>query len=178
MKKLLFISLIVLVSTQASAQKTEEVWRVNIINPGFEYELPVSSTVTLSTNLGIGYSGSYPNLTQNSLNSGWIYSISPFADLQLKKFYNLNKRSKKNRTVRNNSGNFISIRFRTRGPAFEENFTRKGTVDFAIGPTWGLQRSYGNFHLLLDMGPQFYFDDVGNIGFWPLMPQINIGFDL
>jgi hypothetical protein len=178
MKKLLFIILIVIVPIQVWAQETDKVWRVIFLNPGVEYELPISSTSVISTHLGIGYSGSYPNLTENSWYSGWIYSISPFVSLQFKKFYKINSRSRKNRDIKSNSGNFISIRFLSRGPAIEENFVRKGIVNFAIGPTWGLQRSYGNFHLLFDVGPQFYFDDAGNTGIWPLMPRINFGFNL
>jgi len=107
-----------------------------------------------------------------------LYAIAPFADLQWKQFYNLQKRANQNKVTDDNSGNFISIRFRTRGKSIDDNFIRKANYDFAIGPTWGIQRSFGNFHLLVDIGPQFYFDSDGNSGFWPLMPQINFGFNL
>lgn len=179
MKKTLLLSLFTLISTAIYGQETEQVWRLNIINPGIEYEQPVSATSTVSLNVGVGYSGSYPELGSSfSTGTGVLYAFAPFADLQYKRFYNLGKRATQNKTTAHNSGNFISLRFRTRGKSIKDNFVRYADYDFAISPTWGIQRKYGPFHLLLDVGPQFYFDSEGNSGFWPLMPQINFGIDL
>lgn len=178
MKQLiLLLSFSSLLSTGIYAQQTDEVWRLNIINPGIEYEQPVSSKSTISLNVGVGYSGAYPKLTSTS-GTGGLYAFAPFADLQFKRFYNLKKRVSGNKATDHNSGNFISLRFRTRGKSIQDNFHRYADYDFAIGPTWGIQRNYGNFHLLLDLGPQFYFDSEGNSGFWPLMPQLNFGVNL
>lgn len=59
-----------------------------------------------------------------------------------------------------------------------ENITRTSDFDFAIGPTWGIQRRYSKkFHLLFDIGPQYYFDTEGNGNFWPIMIQLDLGFD-
>jgi hypothetical protein len=178
MQKLLSTLLVLFLSTPLYGQQTEKVWRANVINPGVEIELPTSQKSTFSLNVGIGYSGSYPNLSETSFDSGGIYAIAPFADVQFKRFYNLAKRARKDKVTDNNSGNFVSIRFRSRGKSLDDNFERIADYDFAVGPTWGIQRSYGSFHLLFDVGPQFYFDSEGNTGFWPLMPQLNIGFDL
>lgn len=155
---------------------TEKVWRINFLNPAIELELPTGDYSTFSSALGIGYGGGYPDLT--SADNGFIYIIAPFADLQQKWFYNLNKRSRKNRNTENNSGNFVSLRFITRGNSIADNVTRTSNFDFAIGPTWGIQRKYGkNFHLLFDVGPQYYFDTNGNGNIWPIMLQLNLGFD-
>ena len=178
MKKLSFIIVLFFISSVAIAQETEEVLRLNIVNPGIEYELPMSGNSTISVNVGVGYSGSYPELTTTTFGTGGIYVIAPFADVQYKYYYNLNKRFDLNKSTTNNSGNFFSLRFRTRGQSIDENIIRKADYDFAIGPTWGIQRQYDKFHLLFDLGPQFYFDSEGNHGFWPLMPQINFGFNL
>ncbi len=177
MKRLLFIPLLLALSFQVNAQETEKVWRINFLNPGIVYETPVSSNSTISINAGIGYNGSYPNLS-DTRQSGFQYAIAPFLDLQFKRFYNLQKRDRMDKTTRNNSGNFISLRFRMRGKSIDDNFSRKAPFDFAFGPTWGIQRTYGGFHLLFDIGSQFYFDSEGNVGFWPLIPQVNLGFDL
>ena len=94
-------------------------------------------------------------------------------------FYNFEKRKAKNRSTENNSGNFVSFRFLTRGNTIESNFIRSSNFDFAFGPTWGIQRKYGkNFHLLFDIGPHYYFDTNGNGGFFPIMFQLNLGFNL
>ncbi len=182
MRKLSIVALLALFTITTYAQEertynTEKVWRINFLNPGAELELPTGNYSTFSTGLGIGYDGGYPDLTYKD--NGIIYIIAPFLDLQQKWFYNFNKRIKKNKTVKNNSGNFISARFKTKGPSIAENVTRTSDFDFAFGPTWGIQRSYGeNFHLLFDIGPQYYFDTEGNGNIFPIIFQINLGFDL
>jgi hypothetical protein len=54
--------------------------------------------IQLSSALGIGYGGGYPDLTYGG--NGFIYIISPFADFQQKWFYNLNKRNEKKTEIR------------------------------------------------------------------------------
>ena len=157
--------------------RTEKVWRINFLNPAIELEIPTGQFSTFSSALGIGYGGGYPDLHFGG--SGFIYIISPFADFQQKWFYNLNKRNGKNQNIENNSGNFVSLKFITRGNSIAENINRTSDFDFAFGPTWGIQRKYGkNFHLLFDVGPQYYFDINGNGNIWPIMLQLNLGFDL
>ncbi|OAB79577.1 hypothetical protein [Cochleicola gelatinilyticus] len=165
-----------LVSAQEEVA-TETVWRLNFINPGVEFETPVSSLSTFSTNFGIGYNGSYPELTFGG-DTGIVYVIAPFLDIQYKHFYNLDKRNAVGKNVEENSGNFISARIVARGSSIADNVIRKSDFDFAIGPTWGIQRAFGKIHFLFDVGPQFYFDTEGNNGFWLLMAQLNIGLNL
>jgi len=180
--KRIFISLIIVLMTiSTNAQEKEnintvKVWRVNFLNPAIELELPTGSKSTFSSALGIGYGGGYPDLTYGD--SGFIYIIAPFLDLQQKWFYNLEKRNRKSKTIENNSGNYVSARLITRGNSIADNVSRTSNFDFAFGPTWGIQRKYGQFHLLFDVGPQYYFDTEGNGNIWPLMIQLNLGFDL
>lgn len=182
MKNSLLILIFGLLTTQSYAQEnndieTEKIWRVNFLNPAIELEIPTGQYSTFSSALGIGYGGGYPDLTFGG--SGFIYIISPFADFQHKWFYNLNKRNEKDRNTEGNAGSFVSLRFITRGNSLAENVFRSSDFDFAFGPTWGIQRKYGkNFHLLFDVGPQYYFDTNGNGNIWPIMLQLNLGFNL
>lgn len=155
---------------------TEKVWRINFLNPGVEFEIPTGDNSTFSTGLGIGYGGSYPDLSGSG--NGFRYLIAPFLDLQEKWFYNFDKRLAKGKSIGNNSGNFVSARMLVRGNTIESNFSRTSNFDFAIGPTWGIQRNYGNFHLLFDVGTIYYFDTKGNGNWFPIMFQLNLGFDL
>ncbi len=82
----------------------EKAMRVNFMNPGIECELPISKSSTLSFNVGIGYGGSYKDLSFNG--DGFMYLISPFYDLQYRHFCNLDKRVGKQKSTNNNSGNF------------------------------------------------------------------------
>ena len=52
-------------------------------------------------------------------------------------------------------------------------------MDYAWAKAWGIQRKYGkNFHLLFDIGPIYYLDTKGNGNFYPILLQLNLGFDL
>ncbi len=162
--------------SQDQETNTKKVFKINGINPGVSLEIPIFKKSTLSANAGIGYGGSFKNTTKYA--SGFLYMIGPFFDLEYRKFYNLDKRLKKNRTIKYNSGNYWGARLLFRGKAIASNFTRTDDVDFSIGPVWGIQRSYGKFHLLFDIGPIYYFDTLGNSGFFPFMVQINLGYNI
>ena len=183
MKKNLLIIIFGILTTLNYAQekidtKTEKVWRVNFLNPAIELEMPVSKKATFSAGLGIGYGAPYNEISVSPYNE-FLYSFNPFLDLQFKRFYNLKKRKAKNLGTENNSGNFVSLRLLTRGNTITSNFIRTSNLDFAFGPTWGIQREYGkNFHLLFDIGPHYYFDTNGNGGFFPIMLQLNLGINL
>ncbi|MDY7396878.1 hypothetical protein UMM65_16650 [Aureibaculum sp. 2210JD6-5] len=182
MRRNLILGTILIIAISVSGQtneniNTKKIWRINFLNPSIELEMPTGQYSTFSSALGISFGEGYPDLTFGG--SGFIYIISPFTDLQQKWFYNLNRRNGKNRTTENNSGNFVSSRLISRGNSISENVNRTSNFDFAIGPTWGIQRKYGkNFHFLFDVGPQYYFDTKGNGNIWPLMLQLNLGFDL
>jgi len=180
MKKiLLLICSLFVVSVFSQEQQTHRVWRVNFLSPGVEYEMPTGNNSTLSIGAGIGYSGSYPHSSASDVDTGLVYAINPFLDVQHKWFYNFDKRKTKGLNITNNSANFVSARILTRGKTLFGDDVVTDNLDFAVGPTWGIQRKYGkNFHLLFDMGPIYYFDVNGGHGFFPLMLQLNLGFDL
>jgi len=178
MKYLLLILLtLYCFSSQAQDIVLKKVTRLNFLNPGVEYEFPLNKNSTLSTNAGIGYHGSYMNLTKYTPN-GFIYMISPFLDIEYRKIFNRDRRLKKGTNLKYNSGNYLGARFLTRGKEISSNIVRTDNVDFSIGPVWGLQRAYGRLHLLFDIGPVYYFDTKGNSGIFPFMIQLNIGLNL
>ena len=180
MKNYLFFSLLIIGLNCYGQNETSElqtIFRVNALSPGIELELPLNQVSSLSINSGIGISGSYKNLSYT--NSGITYFISPFMDLSYKKFYNIDKRLGKNKNILGNSGNYWGIRLLSNFKEFKsENIIRKDNIDFAFGPTWGIQRAFSNFHFLFDVGSVYYFDTKGNSGFFPIMIQLNIGYDL
>ena len=178
-RTMLFICSLITVTLFSQEKQTESVWRINFLNPGIEYEMPTGNKSTLSVGLGIGYSGSYPHSSASDVDTGLVYAINPFVDIQYKWFYNFDKRKIKGLNTTTNSGNFVSVRVLTRGKTLFGDDVVTDKLDFAVGPTWGIQRKYGkNFHMLFDMGPIYYFDVDGGHGFFPLMLQLNLGFDL
>ena len=162
----------------ATAQKTENVYRINFLSPGIEAEISTGKSSTFSANAGITYIGSYPHISTSVPANTFLYSINPFLDIQEKLYYNLNKRTEKGKSAANNSGNFVSIRNVTFFNSISSNFETYANLNFAVGPTWGFQRSSSKLHFLFDVGPQFYFDTKGHSGIWPVMIQINLGLNL
>ena len=174
-KRILIILCIFLYALHGFSQGyTSSVFRVNLINPGIEYESPVFKQSVVLYNVGVGYFGSYPNLTTSA--SGWLYSIRPFIDVQFRNYYNLEKRLLKKKNVSYNSGNFWGVRLLTSGKDYKSNFRRTSNVDFAINPIWGLQRSYGEINLVFDIGMAYYFDNKGNGGISPTL-EFGIGYN-
>ena len=149
---------------------------INAINPGVEFEMPVFSKSTISANIGVGYGNMYENTTRNWATGELIYMIAPFIDVEYKYLYNINKRVSKGKKVDFNSANFISLRCLGRGSDLKSNFTRYEDYDFAIGPNWGIQRSFSRVHLLLEVGAIYYTDGTRN-GFAPSL-QFNLGYNL
>jgi hypothetical protein len=180
MKLFKFLVLPVFILNSAfSFSQTENVLRVNVLNPAISYEKAIGLKTTLDASLGFGYNYSYPELTL-AADDGFQYLFAMFVDFQARYYYNLDKRLGKNKTVQHNSGNFLALRVLYTGPGPEEasSFNRTSNHFFAVGPTWGLQRDYGKINLLFSLGPILYFDPNGNRGFFPLNPEINIGFNL
>ena len=176
--KIFVFSILFLISGFSFSQ-TEDVIRINVLNPAISFEKATGSNTTLDASLGFGYNYSYPNLTL-AADDGFQYLFAMFVDVQARYYYNLDKRLGKNKTVQHNSGNFLALRVLYTGPGPEEasSFNRTSNHFFAVGPTWGLERDYGKINLLFSLGPILYFDPNGNRGFFPLNPEINIGFNL
>ncbi|MBB4118527.1 hypothetical protein GGR32_000801 [Mesonia hippocampi] len=181
LRNLFFLSILCLVfsplQSQENKEYTQSVGRFNFLNPGVEVEFPTGKTTAFSAGLGIGYGSSYPDL-DTSTKSGWIYVVAPFLDVQHKWFYNFLKREANGKNTNFNSANFVSARMLVRGESMSDNIERTSSYDYAIGPTWGIQRNYGILHLLLDVGPIYYFDAKGNGNFFPIMVQLNLGLNL
>ena len=124
-------------------------WVLNFVNPALEYEWASGKNTLLSTALGVGYNGAYKELTLSG--GGFNYIIQPFVDLQYKLMFNRQKRIWKNKVSVKNSRNFVSFRAIARGWPLTDNLIKSDHFDFVVGSTWGMQRSYGNFRILMDL---------------------------
>ena len=178
---LVFLFLIRILTASAQEQSTElqRVLRANLLNPGFEYELPFSQKSVLAVNPGIGINSSFVQSRFFVDDSGLTYFVSPFLDLSYKNIYNRKARKRKSKNLKYNSGNYWGIKFLTKFNDLGIGTTdREDNIDFSLSPTWGIQRAYGNFHLLFEFSPSYYFDTKGNHYFFPLMIQLNLGFNL
>ncbi|ULQ50865.1 hypothetical protein [Flavihumibacter fluvii] len=133
-----------------------QVVRVNILNPGLSYELPVSRMQTLlmagglNTSFGVGFS--------SSLGTSAFISFVPGVNAQYRFYYNARKRHEKGKRTAMNSLNYIA-------PAYEVLFSAYNVDEDAIdeeshvrpihtiGAVWGIQRNYKTrFSLDLSLG--------------------------
>ncbi|VAW13514.1 hypothetical protein MNBD_BACTEROID03-2025 [hydrothermal vent metagenome] len=176
---LFFIAIFVVNSTSAqdATPELKNQFRINFLNPGLDYEVKITKSTVLSLGGGIGYFGEFEELSAPS-RENFKYIIAPFFDLQYKWVYNRNKRLRKGKPLAHNAGNYLSLRGFTKGESIAANVNRLDSQDFMFGATWGFQRSYDRIHLLFDVGPVYYLDTMANIGFFPIVMQLNIGLNL
>lgn len=161
---------------QSPESRKQNVLRLNFINPGIEYEQSISEKSKLSANVGFGVSMSYPEITSIQYHNAFF--LSPFLDIHYKCIYNFSRRVNKGKNINFNTGDFVGIKFNGRGKDVVSGSIRTGNLDFSVGPTWGVQRSFGRINLLFDLGPVYYFDTHGNSGFYPVMLELNMGYNI
>jgi hypothetical protein len=163
--------------SQSNDTDLSKVSRINLLNPGFEYEFPVSKSSVLSANLGFGLGYPYKALEQTGRGNGFVFMIEPFIDLEYKYLYNFNKRVEQNKNTKFNSANYLGLRLLTRGYTIADyNMYRPNNFDLAIAPVWGVQRSTSKIHYLFDIGLGYAFD-ADNSGV-VLLVQMSIGINL
>lgn len=109
---------------------------------------------------------------------GVQYIFAGFVDLQSRYYYNLEKRKRKGKRYKMNSGNFLAMRMLYTGPDVASSFVRFDNHSFSVGPTWGIQRAYRKLNLAYSMGPEFYFDTMGNGNWFPFSFELNLGINL
>ncbi|MFO7658378.1 MAG: hypothetical protein R6W78_15070 [Bacteroidales bacterium] len=161
---------------QESEYQKQNVLRLNFINPGIEYEYSISDKSKLSLNVGFGVSMSYPDLT--TIQPNHAFFMSTFFDIHYKNIYNFDRRKSNNKNVEFNAGDFIGIKINGRGKSVNSELSRTDNIDFSFGPTWGIQRNFRRVNMLFNLGPVYYFDTKGNGGFYPIMVELNIGYNI
>ncbi|PCH73167.1 MAG: hypothetical protein COB98_11025 [Flavobacteriaceae bacterium] len=135
---------------------TKNLYKINLITPSIESELGLTNKTTLDFKLGTGLSIS----GGTGRKTDW--SFFPFAEVQYRYFYNLEKRARKNKRTANNSGNYLAL-----STAIQSGKSMIGNANYAekyfaaIGPIWGMQRSYkSGFSLNLSGGLGLGFSDL------------------
>lgn len=183
MKKLSLIIIGIVISIICSAQSNntnlERVLKVMFINPGVELDLPIYNNSILSTTIGVGFEGAYKNLMKDLSQPDYNYFIiAPFLDIRYKNIYDQKKRKSNSKNIEYNTGNYWGVRSLIRGKEIYSSFERFDNIDFSFGPVWGMNRSFGKLYFQIDIGPMYYFDTKGNSGVFPVMFDVNIGYNL
>ncbi|WP_298762458.1 hypothetical protein [uncultured Polaribacter sp.] len=121
----------------------------NLLGIGASYELPISEKLLLDFGAGVG--GGVDS------NEAYVWdfntSLAAYVKVELKRFYNLDKRYKKGKNVANNAGNYVGLQtkyFTTRFSPNKDYDPLQNAILTEIH--WGFQRNLSekwlfNFHI-------------------------------
>ncbi len=129
-----FLLLVITLNAQEVSKVKDNLFRINILNPGLTFEKAVGrkETLCLDANLSLTYT--------TSVATG--IAKTPFVRLQFREYYNLNRRIAKNKNILNNSGNYIALNNSYYFKTINDNDFIYIDDGFNIGTTWGMQRTY------------------------------------
>lgn len=176
MKLIQTIVLLLLISGLAQAQMSEptrtepRLFKINLLAPGFEYEIALGSSTTLNIN---------PYLTGGYASSEGLL-VFPAIQGQFRKYYNLIRRQAKGKRTTGNSGNFIGLAgfgvgrsiTSTEGNPVFQNY-------YGAGPVWGLQRTYqSKLNIGLSGGVGYAFSPYSNNQRLALLLNFRLGWVL
>lgn len=133
---------------------TDKIVRLSLLIPGISVETNFNEKFTLFTEIGAGYYLNVKNKFSVTLlyNSGMDENFTgtrhkfyPFGKIEERYYYNLSHRKEKNKSVANNSGNYIS----------HYNLYILNEI-ILTGITWGIQRNVNKFYFNFNLGPALY----------------------
>ncbi|MBZ9629336.1 DUF3575 domain-containing protein [Salegentibacter sp. LM13S] len=169
MKKILLLSFcyfsFLSINAQDRASVEDGLLSVNILTPGLEYEYGLTNATTLDLRAGSSA------FAFGAGSSGKFFAIFPVFSAQYRYYYNFNNRIEKNKTVKNNSANYIALSGNLQsGKPIIGNIEYTEDYFGTIGPVWGLQRYYSSgFKLDLNLGAGYGFDELGDSYFSPII---------
>lgn len=138
-----------------------------LTNVSYEKGIGNKTTLRFSGPISGGVLLSKSSITVNDYHheeSEWGYAIRPAFDMQIRHYYDLNKRLKKGKKVVHNSGNYFAGVVGAAGPSIlksDNMYVSDFTLTF--GAMWGIQRNYGErFIMNVGVGPGVSFYDHKN----------------
>ena len=144
--------------------------RLNLFQPGIECELRLSRNSTLLINPALGF-----GVVPQALND-WDYALIPVLETEYRYYYNFNKRSEKEKSIRGNSGNFLGWRLAGTTAPVADNLPVFIGMTAATGPFWGMQRVYSNnFSFAYNIGLAYFINEFGSSFIAPI-GELSVGF--
>jgi len=169
-------------NTESEAKVEKNQFAYNILTSvSYERGIGDKTTLRLSGPITGGVLFSKSSITINDYHheeSEWGYSVRPALDMQIRHYYDLNKRLRKGKKVAHNSGNYIAGVVGAAGPSILKS-DNVYVADFTltVGAMWGIQRNYGErFMMNVGIGPGVSFYD-STTEFTPV-GGITLGFRL
>jgi hypothetical protein len=171
----LLVSFSVGINAQSGKNVEENQFKINIINPGIEYEAGIGTNQTINLGLGLQFGASGGGGEFN-------YAFLPAINAQYRYFYNMGRRLDKGKRIDGNTGNYLaaSATLFTSDVVIGNVESGSGTAGF-MGPVYGIQRTYPKgFNYTMEFGLGLYFSSDENFqavdtGFGPTI-SFSIGW--
>ncbi len=127
--------------------------KINIFNPGLEYEMALGSNSTLD--IRVAWQAALEPASSTPLED---YDFFPAITVQNRYYHNLNSRDRRGRQIYGNSGNYVAPTAALFSPddRIVENRLVEGIHGYG-GLVYGVQRSYNSgFSFSIDAGAGYY----------------------
>lgn len=171
-------TLISLAQDQNFSPKVEKhQFKINmLLAPNLDYEVGLSETITADLQVG-----TIPGFYINDATDETRFTLLLGAKFSFRHYYNFERRFKKDKNVKHNSGNFIGISSTFVGSdplIFNTDLVGSNDYYSEAGAIYGIQRTfYDKLNLSAETGLGFYFTDVQNPQFTVLL-NITLGWIL
>ena len=163
MRKLIFLTLLLLCTSILFSQDIElekSIWGIQVgVNPlGIHNESRLAKDISLRSEIGFGFGF-----------SGNSWAVMPQLMLEPRYYYNLNRRSKKSKQTRNNSGNYLSINLNyLSGNLSIKSEDVEVYPNISVIPMYGLRRNIGhnfNFEFAFGIGYGWTFKEYTGVDY-------------
>lgn len=165
--KAIRLLLLLLSGTSVLAQQPSVVknaWRAAILAPGVIYETRLANRFSLVSEARVTSNWQAKDVHDELTNKNTIYSsysINAIVSVGVRHFYNFDRRLQKGKSIRSNSGNYLSVRTRYAFPAIVREESEQVPIGdgngFGVDALWGFQRTYRrNFYLNLSVGASIF----------------------
>lgn len=169
----------VTLSAQVATEKTHSI-SANIIGLEYNYELPLGKTTTMVFHGGVAGELAYSNSSlfvfdeKLVTKDAWHASLRGTVGADFRYYYNFEKRARKGKSLKDNSGNFLSLDLQYYTPGFyTRNMDTKSVT--LLTPSWGLKRVY-NSNLLIELNFGFSVGFDGSYFGWKPAANFKFGY--
>lgn len=143
-------------------------FQLNLLSPGFTYELGLFRNQSVSTNLGFGLA---------TYEEGYVFGLA--MNNRYRYYHNFNRRARLDKNTSGNSGNYIAAAQAIFFSQLQISTNVDAVGDFNLGffgMVYGIQRTYEKgFNFNVELGAGYYRGDGVPSGYGPLI-NVTLGW--
>lgn len=152
MKKALYLLITILFSKFAFSQEKQNASveksifgvQIGTLGAWIHNEFKIANEFSLRTEAGINF-----GLVGGVVHNGTTLISAPSISLEPRWYYNLTERADKNKNIKKNSADFLTLGFHYFTAVYDTNYTVVNQI--TIIPKWGIKRTLGN-HFTYEAG--------------------------